>query len=77
MTLAYLQLLTIEISVVILNVDLPAIHEWSEKWLVTFSEAKILKKSHKHIDVTFSHNLSWTSHIDEVRLKAMKLLDII
>ena len=34
-------------------------------------------QSHKHLGVTFNHNLSWTSHIDEVCLKAMKRLDII
>ena len=85
-----------------INEDLHAIHEWSEQWLVTFSEAKtksllisnkhdkeqnpplkmnnvILNEvqSHKHLGVTFNHNLSWTSHIDEVCLKAMKRLDII
>ena len=34
-------------------------------------------QSHKHICVTFNHSLSWTSHIDEVCIKAMKRLDII
>ena len=34
-------------------------------------------QSHKHLGVTFSHNLSWTPNIDEVCLPAMKRLDII
>ena len=34
-------------------------------------------QSHRHLGVTFSHDLSCTSHMDEVCLKAMKQLDII
>ena len=72
-----------------INDEMHAIHEWSEQWLVTFSEDKtksliisnnvILNEvqSHTHLGVIFNHNLSWTSHIDEVCLKAMKRLDII
>ena len=84
------------------DADLNAIHEWSLKWLVSFSVPKtksliVSQKRdfrlnpplhmnntvldevdyHKHLGITFSNNLSWGLHIDEICKKAMQRLDVI
>ncbi len=86
----------------LINLDLHAMHEWSEQWLVSFSEPKTKSliisnkhdrnlnpplemngvlleevKSHKHLGVTLSHNLTWSNHIDDTYVKAMKRLDVL
>ena len=33
--------------------------------------------SHRHIGITLSGELGWTTHIDEIYVKAMKIFDII
>ena len=85
-----------------LNVDLEAIGQWADKWLVTFSAPKTesmlvsLKQNviqhptlklnnaditevqyHKHLGITFSRNLSWDKHIDEIMLKAGRRIDVL
>ena len=39
---------------------------------------KVIKnvQHHKHLGLTFSHNLRWSAHINEIALKASKRLDL-
>ena len=75
-----------------LNLDLAKIHHWADKWLVTFnpgkSESILLSRkhnkpyhpltvnSHKHLGITFSNDCTWHEHLELVKSKAWKRINI-